>query len=110
MKNWVSSCITCQQNKAERVPYLGLLQPLALPTQPWSDICRDFIEGLPVSHGFDVILVVVDRMTKYAHFIPLVHPFRAQTVAQKFFDNVFKLHGLPESIVIDRDRIFFSLF
>jgi len=59
----------------------------------------DFIEGLPKSEGYDVILVVVDRFTKYAHFVALKHPFTAPTVAKAVFDNVVKLHGLPKTIV-----------
>jgi hypothetical protein len=68
----------------------------------------DFIEGLPKSRGKDVILVVVDRMTKMAHFIALSHPYSVQSVAQAFMENIFKLHGPPISIVTDRDRIFTS--
>jgi hypothetical protein len=67
----------------------------------------DFIEGLPTSGG-DVILVVVDRLTKYAHFLPLNHPYSAQDVANLYMDNIFKLHGLPKVIVTDRDPIFTS--
>jgi uncharacterized protein YdcH (DUF465 family) len=70
----------------------------------------DFIEGLPKSAGYDVILVMVDRLTKYAHFIPLKHPYTATSVAKAAFNNVVKLHGMPLSIVSDRDRVFTSSF
>ena len=70
----------------------------------------DFIEGLPKSHGFSVILVVVDRLTKFAHFLPVKHPYTAATIAQLFMDNVVTLHGLPSTIVTDRDTVFLSHF
>jgi hypothetical protein len=70
----------------------------------------DFIEGLPKSEGFSVILVVVDRFTKFAHFIPLKHPYTAQTGAKAVFEQVVRLHGLPCSIVSNRDRVFTSNF
>jgi hypothetical protein len=66
----------------------------------------DFVEGLPKSGNKSVILVVLDRLTKYVHFISLTHPYTAQTIAQVFMDNVFKLCGPPASIVIDRDMVF----
>jgi hypothetical protein len=68
----------------------------------------DFVEGWPNSHNKNCILVVVAKLTKYGHFIPLSHPFTAAVVAKVFFDNIYKLHSLPESIISDRDKIFTS--
>lgn len=70
----------------------------------------DFIEGLPLSHGKNVILVIVDRFTKAGHFLALSHPFTATQVAQLFLDNIYRLHGLPKTITSDRDKVFTSSF
>jgi hypothetical protein len=75
---------------------------------PWQDIFLDFVEGLPKSEGFDSILVVVDRLTKFAHFIPLHHPYSTSQVARVPWDNVIKLHEVPLTIVSDHDKIFTS--
>lgn len=110
VKQWVQSCQVCQQAKPERVKYTGLLEPLRVPKKPWQDIAMDFIEGLPQSGPYNCLLVVVDRFSKYGHFIPLSHPNTASKVATMFIDNVYKLHSLPETIVLDRDPIFTSNF
>ena len=70
----------------------------------------DFVEGLPISQNRDVIMLIVDRLSKYAHFMPLKHPFTVNMVTKAFVDNVVRLHGLPISIVSDRDKIFISSF
>jgi hypothetical protein len=70
----------------------------------------DIVEGLPLSGSYNCILMVVDRYTKYAHFVPLRHPFTAVVVAKAFLDNVYKFYGLPKSIMSDMDKIFTSRF
>ena len=70
----------------------------------------DFVTVLPKSQGFEVIFVVVDRLTKFVHFMPLSHPFTATKVALEFMKGVFKLHGLPRTIVSDRDATFTFAF
>lgn len=108
IKSYVACCSVCQQAKADRSRYPGLLQPLPVPEQSWQVIGLDFIEGLPKSANVDTILVVIDTFSKYAHFLPLSHPFTAFKVAQLFLDSVYKLHGMPTSIISDRDRVFTS--
>jgi transposase InsO family protein len=110
IRTFIRECDICQRNQGENIHPAGLLQPLPIPTQVWTDVSMDFIDGLPTSHEKDVILVVIDRLSKYAHFLPLSHPYTASTVAQIFLDQIFKLHGLPKSIVSDRDKVFTSNF
>ena len=105
---FVQGCQICQQAKHEHVKLPGLLQPLPVPEQAWHTMSLDFIEGLPKSYKWDVILVVVDKFSKYPYFLPLSHPYTALQVAQTYFNNIYKLHGLPSAIISDRDRIFTS--
>ncbi|WVZ93179.1 hypothetical protein U9M48_039181 [Paspalum notatum var. saurae] len=108
--NFVKQWQICQQAKHELVSPPGLLQPLPVPKGAWQDITMDFIEGLPRSGPYTAILVVVDRFTKVAHFIPLHHPFTAAHIARLFLNHIVTLHGVPATIVTDRDRIFLSAF
>jgi transposase InsO family protein len=108
--NFVQQCEVCQHAKHSTAHPQGLLQPLPVPEGAWRDITMDFVEGLPLSEGADVILVVVDRFTKVAHFLPLRHPYTAPQVARVFIDGIVKLHGMPKTITSDRDTIFTSHF
>jgi hypothetical protein len=103
VQDWVRSCATSQPNKTETLQSAGLLQPLEVSSQVWADISMDFIEGLPKVTEKSVILTVVDRFSKYAHFIALSHPYTTAFVTRAFFDSVVRLHGFPSSIVNDRD-------
>ncbi|KAL4011280.1 hypothetical protein IC575_028332 [Cucumis melo] len=109
IKKYCAECLICQRNKTLCLP-AGLLLPLNIPTLIWSDISRNFVEGLPKAAGFKVIFVVVDRLSKYAHFLPLKHPYSSKTVADLFVKEVVRLHEFPTSIVSDRDRVFLSNF
>lgn len=110
IKGFIASCTVCLQAKPDRARYPGLLSPLPVLAQSWQVILMDFIERLPRSGSANCILVVVDRFSNFAHFVPLLHPFIASQVAQLFLDNIYRLHGMPTHIVSDRDRIFTSLF
>lgn len=110
IKERVATCSVCQRNKYETMLPLGLLQPIPIPSQAWADISMDLIVGLPPCKGKSVIWVVIDRFSKYAYFIALSHPYSASIVAQNFIDHIFKLHGMPRSIISDKDPVFLSKF
>ena len=100
IQKFVVECLVCQQNKVETIKTPGLLQPLSIPSQRWEEVSMSFITGLPKSEGKSVIMVVVDRLTKYANFCALSHPFKASTVSTEFMETIQKLHGNPKIIVV----------
>ena len=110
VREFVRNYATRQQNKSENVAAPGLLQPLPIPKSIFLDITMDFVEGLPKSGGKKVIMMVVDRLTKYSHFISLNHPFITATVATAYFEHIYKLHGNPETIISDRGATFTRKF
>jgi hypothetical protein len=100
---FVVECLVCQQNKVETIKTPGLLQPLTIPSQCWEEVSMEFITGLPKSEGKSVTMVVVDKLTNYAHFCALSHPFKASAVSIGFMETIQKLHGNPKIIVSERD-------
>ena len=106
----MAECLVFQQNKFETIKTSGMRQPLPIPSQHWEEVSMDFITGLPKSKGKSVMMVVIDRLTKYAHFCVLSHPFKASTVATTFMDTIQNLHGNPRVIISDRDPIFSGIF
>ncbi|KAL0556885.1 hypothetical protein IC582_005402 [Cucumis melo] len=108
---FVSRCLVCQQVKAPRQKPAGLLQPLSIPEWKWENVSMDFITGLPRTlRGFTAIWVVVDRLTKSAHFVPGKSTYTASKWAQLYMSEIVRLHGVPVSIVSDRDARFTSKF
>lgn len=108
IEDFVAICPVCQKNKGEHCHYPGLLDPLHIPDMAWTHLSMDFVEGLPKSNGKEIIFVIVDRLTNFAHFIAMSHPYTVQSVAIVFIDNVIRLHGPPIAIVSDRDKNFTS--
>ncbi|KAL4030064.1 hypothetical protein IC575_008297 [Cucumis melo] len=108
---FVSRCLVCQQVKAPRQKPAGLLQPLSIPEWKWENVSMDFITGLlRTLRGFTVIWVLVDRLTKSAHFVPGKSTYTASKWAQLYMSEIVRLHGVPVSIVSDRDARFTSKF
>ena len=108
---YVSFCVLCQRNKSRRHKPFGTLQPIAVPDQPWQTISFDFIVKLPVTkRGNDSICVFVDKLTKMVHFVACRESMSAPEFAELYVDNVFRLHGLSEKFITDRDVRFTSGF
>ena len=95
MEQFVVACLTCQQTKYPTTKPQGLLQPLPVPTMPRTEISMDFAIGLPSSRGYTTIFVVMDRLTKNAHFSALKRGFTAKIVTTVFMESIVKLHDFP---------------
>lgn len=108
---FVSECLTCQQVKAEHQRPAGLLKPLPIPECKWEHITMDFVLGLPrTQRRYNSIWVIVDRLTKSAHFLPVKSTYTMTQYADDYIKEIVRLHGIPVSIVSDRDPKFTSAF
>jgi hypothetical protein len=111
IRKHTQECDACQRTKASTQPPIGELQPMPIPSRPWQSIGMDYLMPIPESkNGHNAILVIVDRLTKMAHFIPTTDKVTAKETAELFLQNIFRYHGLPDSIVSDRDPRFTSHF
>jgi len=110
VRRFVNSCDICQRNKNNNHKPYRLLQPLAIPEKHWSSISLDFITDLPNSNNYTIILIVVDRLLKMGHFIPLKKLPSTEETSKIILDNIFKLHGILKEIISDRGKQFHSKF
>lgn len=104
VQQYVRCCTICQQAKPDRSAHPGLLLPLPIAREPWEMITMDFIDGLPQSGKHNCLLVIVDKRTRFAHFLPLAHPYTASKIALLYMNQIYKIHGFPAAIISDRDR------
>ncbi|KAL5562387.1 hypothetical protein UlMin_032134 [Ulmus minor] len=109
--NYVAKCLVCQKIKAEHQRPAGVLQPIEIPEWKWEQISMDFVVGLPkTNNGHDAVWVIVDRLTKSAHFLPIKITYSLEQLADLYVKEIVRLHGVPISIISDRDSRFTSAF
>jgi len=108
VKQYVEEYDSCQRNKNCTEQLVSKLMPNLIPERPWMHILADFITKLPLAQGYNSILVVVDQLTKIVYFIPTMEKTLAEGLARLFRDNVWKLHGLSKSIILDRGLQFMA--
>jgi hypothetical protein len=100
---YVCECDTCQRVKASHLKVSGTLQPLPIPSWKWEDISMDFIVGLRnTSQKHDSIWVIIDRLTKVAHFLPVHTTYTTKKYAKIYLEQIIRLHGVPKTIISDR--------
>jgi Reverse transcriptase (RNA-dependent DNA polymerase)/RNase H-like domain found in reverse transcriptase/Integrase zinc binding domain/Retroviral aspartyl protease/Chromo (CHRromatin Organisation MOdifier) domain len=111
IQHYISTCMKCQENKSSNQLPMGLLHPLPIPQRRWQQITMDFIVSLPkTKNGNDTVIVIVDKLSKMACYIPTTVTVTAPQVAKYVFDYIVRYHGVPESIISDRDSKFTSMF
>jgi len=103
LRNTSGTCDICQKTKPRRHAPVGMLQPILIPSQPFEVVSMDFIPELPESDGYDNILVIVDKLTKYAIFIPTTTTITEKGTAELFFRHVIAQYGIPRQVISDRD-------
>ena len=108
---YVSECDICRRVKGSHLRPAGMLQPLDIPSWKWEDISMDFIVGLPpTSKGYDSIWVIVDHLTKSAHFIPVKTGYKSHQYAEIYMARIVSLHSVPKTIISDRGSQFIARF
>lgn len=114
VKAFCETCTTCKTSKPSNQKPYGLLNPLAVPSYPWESIGIDFVVPLPESRNrdgqYDSITVVICLLTAMVHLVPSRINYNATQLAELVFENIYKLHGLPQTIISDRDVLFISTF
>jgi hypothetical protein len=108
---YVPECDTYQRVKVDHLRPIGNLQPLSIPELKWENICMDFIVGLPrTSHGYNSIWVIVDRLTKSTHFIPVSTTYRVRQYAELYLSHIVRYHDISKTIISNRGSIFIARF
>jgi hypothetical protein len=111
IEKYVSECHTCWRIKADHLRPTRNLQPLSILEWKWENICMDFIVGFPrTSRGYNSIWVIVDRLTKLAHFIPVGTTYRVGQYTELYISHIVRYHGIPKTIISDRGSIFVAHF
>jgi Integrase zinc binding domain len=105
IKRYISTCDICQKSKPRHHALVGLLQPIPIPSHPFEVVSMDFIPELPNSNGFDNVLVIIDKLMKYAIFIPTNTLITEKETAELFFQHVISKFGIPQQVITDRNTL-----